>query len=161
MTTQVKFGDTLWMRAREQNSGTEFTIRPRSKVRGLTILTQSPLDTQTPAPTPPSDADAIWAIVEGLGATLLARRDEATGEITCPDYASGRNHLEGWPSRLLEGEIEHLRVAHHLLVDAGADMIRVGALHESAHDQRVGQGKGGFPHRHVPEDLSIFTGRRA
>ena len=88
MSTPVPFMHTLWMRAREQTTGAEFTVKPRTKVNKVVILTQDPADTKTPPLTPPSDADTIMLLVEKLGATHMASRDEKTGEITCPDYNS-------------------------------------------------------------------------
>ena len=165
MATPVEFGHTLWMRAREMTTGAEFTVKPRNKTYPVTILTQSPLDTQTPPPTPPTDAEAIALLVEKLGATHLATRDNVTGEITCPDYASGATH-EGGQRGGMRDEMEHLRFAHGIDTTALEalpfdERIReVTTLHGRAHNPKYQAeiNKGGFPHRHVPEDLSIFTG---
>lgn len=155
MGTPIEFGHTLWMRAREQTSGEEFTVAPRLKTQGVTILSQSPLDTKTPVYTPPSDADAIALLVQELGATELATRDHATGEITCPNYAAGHTHLDG-PRAVSRGEIEHLRFAHGLHLAEDATLAEIQEAHAAAHR---GAG-GGFPHRHVPEDMSILTGSK-
>jgi len=79
------------------------------------------------------------------------------------DYASGHSHNE---TRGGGDELEHLRFAHG--VDTTwleemhwEDRIReTGAFHGRCHDSRHPEGKGGFPHRHIPEDLTIFTGIR-
>lgn len=168
MATPVEFGHTLWMRAREQTSGEEYTVRPRNKTHPVTILTQSPSDTKTGEPTPPSDAEAIALLVEKLGATHLATRDNVTGEITCPDYASGGRHSPDGATAGMRDELEHLRFAHGVDTKPFEEMhwedrIReVTTLHGRAHTPKYMSeiNKGGFPHRHVPEDLTIFTGKR-
>lgn len=166
MATPVEFGHTLWMRAREQTTGEEFTVRPRMKLAPVTILTQAPNDVDTGPPTEPSDAEAIALLVEKLGATHLATRDNTTGEITCPDYASGHYH-EGAERGGMAAEMEHMRFAHGIdTADLEAlpfdERIRqVTTLHGRAHNPKhqAEINKGGFPHRHVPEDMSIFTGK--
>lgn len=160
---QVEFGRTLWMRAREQTTGAEFSVGPRFKHNPVTILTQDPRDTETPARTEPSDSAAIMLLVERLGAAHLATRDDATGEITCPDYAAGRNHLDEVGNRALSrGEIEHLRFAHGMSVDDDISITDLTTLHGQAHNPKWPNiGKGGFPHRHVPEDLTLLTGIRS
>lgn len=165
---QVQFGHTLWMRAREQTTGEEFTVAPRTKTYPVTILTQSPADTKTAPPTPPTDSEALALLVEKLGATLLATRDETTGEITCPDYASGAVH-EGAERGGMKAEMEHLRTAHGIDTSVYEAMpfdqriIEVTTIHGRAHNPKymADLNKGGFPHRHVPEDLTIFTGKRS
>ena len=166
--TQVEFGHTLWMRAREQTTGQEFTVRPRNKTSAVTILTQDPGDTKTAPPTEPSDAEAIMLLVRKLGATHLATRDNETGEITCPDYDSGHTH-EGGQRGGCRDEMEHLRFAHGIdTADLEAlpfdeRIVQVITLHGRAHNPKYMAeiNKGGFPHRHVPEDLTIFTGKRS
>lgn len=155
MTTQVEYGKTLWMRVREQVSGAEATISPRQKVTRVTILTQSPLDTKTGDPTWPSDSDAIMLVVKELGAEILATRNEITGEITCPDYTY-KSHLQG-EFKISRGLVEHMRIAHQMSVDDQISLESVITLHGQAHHPSWPNiGKGGFPHRHVPEDLSMF-----
>lgn len=151
---------TLWMRAREQASGEEFTVEPRTKTTRVIILTEDPRDTKTPDYTPPGDTEAVWALVEGLGATLLASRDEATGEITCPDYTY-ESHLDG-DGRIKLGLLEHMRIAHgHEHFDQEDDLPSLITLHAQMHHLENPIGKGGFPHRHVPEDLTLITGKRS
>lgn len=160
---QVEYGHTLWMRIKDQDSGEEHTVAPRMKNSPVRILTRDPRDTQTGEPTPPSDAEAIMLLVKELGAEVLASRDNFTGEITCPDYASGANHLAPGAGQMTRGYLEHLRFAHGMDTSAieslhWEERIRqVTIVHGQAHDPKHPDvGKGGFPHRHVPEDLSLF-----
>lgn len=149
---QVEPGHTLWMRAREQSTGAECTVKPRMKNSLLTILTQDPADTITGDPTAPSDTEAILLLVEELGAEVMATRDHVTGEVTCPNFEAGY---------ILPGNsfINHLQFAHGMAVNHDLSNKDVVTLHGQSHDPRWPNiGKGGFPHRHVPEDLSIFTG---
>lgn len=159
MSTQVDYGRTLWMRARAQATGVEYTVRPRKKVSPVIILTQDPRDTEAGDPTAPSDADAIMLLVRELGADAMATRDDVTGEITCPDYLYD-SHI---PRELCEqstvrsGMIEHMRFAHTLSVNDDLELASAVTLHGQAHHPGWPNiGKGGFPHRHVPEDLSIM-----
>ena len=165
---QVEPCMTLWMRAREQSTGAEYTVDPRNKTNPVTILTQDPGDTKTAPPTPPSDAEAIQLLVEQLGATHLASRDNVTGEITCPAYWSGHVH-EGAERGGMRAEMEHLRFAHGIDTSRYEAMpfderiIAVTTVHGRAHNPKYAAtyNHGGFPHRHVPEDLTIFTGKRS
>lgn len=163
---QVQDGRTLWMRLREQTSGEERTDRPRPKDAPVTILTRNPADVETPPRTPPADTDVLRLLVTELGAHQLASVDNATGEVTCPNYGMGYSHEDGTGNgRLARAEVEHLRIAHGLDVTALEalpwdqlipELARVhGRLHEPPSQP------GGFPHRHVPEDLSAYTGERA
>jgi len=97
--------------------------------------------------------------VESLGATLLATRDETTGEIVCPDYTY-ESHLdaEGAEVGIRRGLIEHMRFAHGMVADDDLSLVDAITLHGRAHDPASGVTKGGFPHRHVPEDLKLITG---
>jgi len=157
---QVEAGQTLWMRAREQTSGEEFSVQPHSKVARVRILTQSPHDTQTAPPTEPSDTEAIALVVEKLGASHLATRDSVTGEITCPDYLY-QSHIPGHGDRQIQrGLIEHLLFAHNHPVASDISLEDLITVHGQAHSPKhPGVGKGGFPHRHVPEDMAIMTGK--
>lgn len=161
MGTPVPFLKTLWMRAREQTTGAEFTSPPRTKTAKVIILTQDPADTRTAPGAPPADADAIMLLVEELGATLLATRDETTGEITCPDYIND-SHLDGdgQGAPVFRGLIEHMRIAHNWAEQADAPALDLAAaitLHGALHSSGE-PAPGGFPHRHVPEDLKLITG---
>lgn len=155
MHAPVRYGDTLWMRAREQVSGEEVTIAPRVKVHPVTILTQDPADTATAEPTPPSDAEATLLLIQELGAEVLAHHDTVTGEVVCPDYIH-RGHGDQPHRNIRDGLVEHLRVAHGIKAGDG-DYLAISKIHDAEHHPRT-QGSGGFPHRHVPEDLTIFTG---
>lgn len=161
MGTPVPYLKTLWMRAREQTTGAEFTVQPRTKTAKVIILTQDPADTQAGPHVPPADADAVMLLVEELGATLLATRDETTGEIVCPDYVYD-SHLgeDGAEVGILRGLIEHMRFAHGMKADDGLLLVEAITLHGQAHDPESGVTKGGFPHRHIPEDLTVITGKR-
>lgn len=150
---QVETGHTLWMRAREQSTGAEFTVQPRFKTSSVKILTQSPSDTQTAPPTEPSDTEAIQLLIRELNAVHLATRDEVTGEITCPDYGSGKSYGDNSYGR---EEIEHMRFAHGLTVPDDMSLVDRITLHGQAHNPKYPAiGKAGFPHRHVPEYLSM------
>jgi hypothetical protein len=156
----VQYGKTLHMRVREMTSGGEHTISPRTVVDSVVILTQDPRDTKTPPYTQPSDSDAIMLLVRELGAELLATRDLTTGEITCPDYTY-ESHLEG-PGSILRGLIEHMRFAHQMPVNDDLDIASAVTVHGQAHNPKWPNiGKGGFPHRHVPEDLTLITGGKS
>lgn len=160
---QTEYGHTLWMRMREQTTGAEHSARPKPKTAGVKILTQSPLDTRTAPVTPASDAGAVALLVEKLGASHLATIDNATGEITCPDYAAGASHNPREAYSMQRDEIEHLRLAHGMDTSAleamspGDQIVAIATAHGQAHNPKHPEvGKGGFPHRHVPEDLSIM-----
>lgn len=157
MVGHVEYGKTLYFRVREQTSGEEYTIPPRQKVTGITVLTRDPSDTKTGEPTPPSDADAIMLLVKELGAEVMATRDNVTGEITCPDYTY-RSHIPGYGDRQISrGLIEHIRFAHQHPVDDDISLEALVTLHGQCHNPKWPNiGKGGFPHRHVPEDLSMM-----
>jgi len=154
----INYGETLWFKMREQTTGAEATFPPRIKTMPVEILTQNPADTTTPVYTPPSDSDAMALLVEQLGATLIATRDEATGEVTCPGYEWGHGHQEGPGSESLRaGILYHLQVGHGLTYQptgrVDEDTMAIARLHDQGHRQPSGVG---FPHRHVPEDLSFM-----
>jgi hypothetical protein len=151
----VGYGQTLWMRVREQRTGMETTVPPRNKENRVTILTQSPDDTETVMVAEPSDTEAIMLLIRELGAVHLATRDNATGEVTCPDYVMD-SHIprdqEGWVRR---GLIDHMRLAHRMDVSDELDLEESITLHGRAHSaQWPTIGKNGFPHRHIPEQLA-------
>jgi len=150
---QIPFGQTLWMRIRNVTTGEEHTLPPRSKNGTCVVLTKSPLDTETAPPSEPTDTDAIALLVDQLGATLLASRDEETGIITCPDYV-WKTHLEkGEPTPFRRGLIEHMRFAHAMSVDDTLEYENAIILHGQAHrPEWPNIGKGGFVHVHAPEE---------
>lgn len=154
---------TLWMRAREMTTGEEFTIEPRTKTARVIILTDSPADTSTGPYVGPTDTEAVWALVEGLGATLMASIDAATGEVTCPDYISDSHLPDDVERPVFRGLIEHMRIAHNWAEQADAEALDLAGaitLHAELHHLQNHPG-GGFPHRHVPEDLTLITGKRS
>lgn len=161
---QVQPMRTLWMRVREQTTGAEFTIEPRLKTQTVTILTQDPADTATPPQTVTTDTEAILLLVRELGATHLASRDNETGEITCPDYVYTLH--EGAERGGMKAEMEHMRFAHGIdtapleALPFDERIVEVTNLHARAHNPAYMAeiNRGGFPHRHVPEDLTLMTG---
>lgn len=154
---QVRHAYTLWFKVREQTTGATFPIEPKRKNDTVTILTQDPRDKRTAPPTEPSDAAAIMLLVQELGAELLATKDSTTGEITCPDYIY-RSHIPGYGERQASrGLREHLRIAHAMSIDDDASHDDMHRVHSQAHNPAWPNiGKGGFPHRHVPENLEMF-----
>lgn len=159
---QVEFGRTMWFKVREQATGAEHNIEPKVKTASCKVLTQDPADTDTGDHTEPSDTEAIMLLVAELGAEMLATKDEVTSEVTCPDYDSGANHLDDVGNgSLARGLAEHLRFAHGLNPPDGIDIASLLTVHGQSHDPKHPQiGKAGFPHRHVPEDLTLIQGER-
>lgn len=150
---QVQYGYTLWFRVRDE-TGAEATITPRLKTLQAVMLTKSPLDRKGVPPTEPSDTAAIQLLIASLGATVMATRNEITGEITCPDYNFDPGHFNGDRRR---GLVEHMRFAHGMTVDGTITIEEAIPLHGHAHDPKWSDvGKCGFPHRHLPEDLSFL-----
>lgn len=162
---QVQYGYTLWFQVKNLVTGEITAIEPKWKVAPVTILTRDPRDTRTAPPTEPTDSQAILLLVEELGASWMATHDSKTGEVTCPDYDLGYHarpggHLYGAEYR------EHLIFAHGFTqadvdaIDAADDSNwskGIGDAHSRAHDMRYPDyGKGGFPHRHVPEELEYL-----
>lgn len=161
---QYDLGRTPWLRVRRLGTEEVVAIPPKTVRDSVTfMLTPEEFETAErfghapPRPrTQAADADAVALLVESLGATYLAVRDEATGEIHCPDYAAGAHHTQPWePGILIRDEMEHLRVAHGVDVsglekieDWEEQMSKVLNHHGVLHRDNVA---GGFPHRHVPE----------
>jgi hypothetical protein len=110
----------------------------------------------------PVDSDEILLLVERLGAQAIAARDHETGEIHCPDYASGHS-VGGHKTRAIE-QLEHIKIAHGIDISSielltGNERIKaVLETHGRQHGPQQNRylSKGGFPHRHVPEDRSIL-----
>lgn len=151
---------TLWMRAREQTTGEEFTSPPRTKTAKVIILTQDPADTTTPDYTPPSDTEAVWALVEGLGATLMASIDAETGEVTCPDYIDNSHLLYDEFRPVYRGLIQHMMVAHQHTVDHKIDLAEAITMHGKLHNDPETPNPGGFSHRHEGDYTHMITGKR-
>lgn len=154
--THARYGFTNWIRIRDRATGEEHSLEPRPRSQGTIILTLDPRDEVVRESSHPTDAEAIMTVVRTLGAELLASHDTATGEVTCPDYIH-RSHIPGYGDRQISrGLIEHLRIAHRHPVDDGTDLITLANTHGMAHDPRWPNiGKGGFPHRHVPEEPEL------
>lgn len=164
---QYNLGQTPWFRVRRLGTEEEVAIPPKGHKSLVTfMLTPAELDIAERlghAPPRPktrlADADAVALLVEQLGATEIATRDNETGEIWCPDYEAG--HLpEGvhWRDRA-QARLTHLRIAHGMDVSAleamdwEEQMYAVTKHHGAAHRDNL---PGGFPHRHVPEDLKLL-----
>lgn len=157
---QVEYGKTLWFRIRNLATGEEMSIPPRRFNETVVILTQTPLGGPTAPPTRPEDTDAIMAVVEGLGASMLATIDNVTGEVTCPDYIM-TSHIPGLGNmRNSRGLLEHLQIAHGFdpnVLRPTWTYAEIFKTHNGFHNSRREEYGGGlFPHRHVPEDRSIL-----
>jgi len=160
---QVRYAHTLWFQVRDLVTGELHSIAPRMVNAPVKILTRDPADTKTAPPTAPSDQQAIQLVIEQLGATHLATIDNLTGEITCPDYIydshlPDRTQPDSPDGRNSLGLLEHLRVAHGgPAVPDNWTIADLYTIHSNAHNPRFPDiGKGGFPHRHVPEDHSFI-----
>lgn len=150
---QHAYARTPWFKIRERASGVEHAVSPKMINAKVTFLLTDPTQRQ-PELTPVSDADDVEAkmkmLVETLGAQEIYTRDSATGEIWCP----------WWPI----DDLEHLRVAHDIdttaleaIEDHDKRRAELTTVHGHAHDARwPAVGKGGFAHRHVPEEHDII-----
>lgn len=150
---QHEYAHTPWFKIRERGSGVEHAVPPKMVNAKVTFLLHEP-DERLPEPTPVSDADEVEAkmkmLVAELGAVEIYTRDNTTGEIVCPDFPLDT--------------VEHLRVAHDIDVTAllaiEDPQERIGQMHTvhgQAHSVRYpAVGKGGFAHRHVPEEHNII-----
>lgn len=144
---QIEHGMSLWVRVVNVKTGEEMAIPPRPLRLPVTIVEQ-PTDA---APLLPDGTEELDRLVEGLGARLLATKDNATGEWTCEtwDYIYSPDEPGG-------AYREHLQLAHG--IDGQAidtlDTKDLVTMHGQAHDPRYPTiGKGGVSHRHVPESL--------
>jgi hypothetical protein len=139
---QYEYGHSNWIKIRAAR-GEEHAIAPKPLRKSVTVL----IDPDAPPIEPVShvhgSAEAAL-LVEQLGAVEIATKDEATGEIWCPWTVGGA------------ADITHLQVAHQIDT-TGLDTVEARAkIHGQAHDPKHTTLKGGFAHRHVPEDLSIL-----
>lgn len=154
---QVEYGYTLWFQMKNLVTGEVFPVEPKWKVAPVTILTRDPRDIKTPDVTFPVDSEAIMLVVQELGAETMAMHDSKTGEVHCPDYILHPGHLKA-PKARQRGLREHLKFAHGLEVvvldNWEEDLNNLHAKHSGAHKHP--QMTGGFPHRHVPEDLDYL-----
>lgn len=160
---QFQYGHSLWFRI-QAPKGEVQALAPMPLTHACTILLDPTDDTELPPTLPQGHAEAVL-LIEKLGATEIATKDNATGEIWCPNYAAGDNHLgEIGDGALRRGELEHLRIAHGM--DTGAlealpalEQIKaISKAHGPLHfklAESLDNGRG-FPHRHMPEDLSIM-----
>lgn len=150
---QMEYGHTHWFKIRERNSGREHVVAPKLVTAIAHFLLEAPQDVLTPKPhLAPSNGEEMALLVEKLGAQLLATKDNATGEVHCPDYTAPNPERTGVAPLL-----EHLRVCHDMSVDALVDSAAAHKAHDQAHSPKFPHvGKGGFSHRHVPEDHTIL-----
>lgn len=148
---QHEFAHTHWFKVVERKSGVVHAIKPKMINAKCKFLLADPTE-KLPPRTPPSDFEEIALLAEALGATILWERDNATGEITCP--------MNEWAR---DGYLRHLKEAHD--IDTRALEALTGdeytaelhTIHGRAHDPRYPHvGKGGFSHRHVPEEHDII-----
>lgn len=141
---QIEPGKSLWVRMVNRKTGEEVSVPPRLLTKKVTFLLEDE-GQSIPVPLPASDAEAIALVVEKLGATELATQDATTGEIWCPDPHSWFD-----PEEILN----HLRVAHGMDTTDLTTPELYSAAHGRAHAiAHPTIGKGGFPHRHVPEEI--------
>lgn len=142
---QYEYGHSAWLRIEAPN-GEAHSIAPKVVKRKVTVLIDPDADPIPPVSHIHGSAEAAL-LVEQLGAVEIATRDEKTGEIWCP-----------WAQYATEA-ITHLELAHGIdMTNVEDDALVRGKLHGKAHDldyPLIGK-TGGFPHRHVPEDLSII-----
>lgn len=166
---QYDMGQTPWLRV--QRLGTEEIVAVPPKTIRETVtfmLTPDEFAHAEALGRPPhlpkvmlSDAAEVALLVESLDAKHLATRDDVTGEIWCPAYATGRRHSEDWrPGVLVKDELEHMRIAHGMdvtaleeITDWEDQMNKVIHHHGVAHRDNL---PGGFPHRHVPEEINFL-----
>lgn len=143
---------TAYWRVRHITTGEEATIPPKPLNGVVHVMVPEGETEPPPGSRKVSDGEQIMLLVEQLGAQEIATYDHLSGEVTCPNY-----HIlsaDGEEARLLG---EHMRIAHQMdlsQIEAGTSLID---LHDRAHDPRYPSvGKGGFAHRHVPEDRSFI-----
>lgn len=157
---QIETNCTQWFRVRSLTTGEEASISPRLVTTRATFLFRDN-ESQPPPRVPAADGEQMAMLVETLGAQEFAVWDAETGEVWCPNYASGRGHdgrMDGFTS--VVDEIEHLAVCHGMDVSglqALSPLEQIDAVrtaHGPLHDVKGARvpGRGGFPHRHVPED---------
>lgn len=152
----IPSGFTLWFRAEPVAGGDPIVVKPRPREMPVTVLDPDPNARKVGVYTPPSDTEAVMALVEGLGAEWMATHDSKSGEVTCPEYNSGHHASKDPKVWHYSGELRlHLEFAHGV-EKATVDQLLQDDLytyHARHHNDLV---KGGFPHRHVPEDLTLL-----
>jgi len=149
----IPFNSTLWLRLRNTKTGQEITLPPRNKTGTCVVLTRDPLDTETAPPTDPVDVDTVLLVVESLGATLLATKDEETGVVYCPDYVWTGHIDDEAPQPLTRGLIEHLAFAHNIVAPEGTDYTAALIKHGEQH--RATGNSAAFAHVHLPEEDTV------
>jgi hypothetical protein len=150
---QHEYAHTHWFKIRERSSGAIHAVKPKMVNAKVTFLLTAPNEVP-PARTPSPDGEDIEAkmrlLVAELGAVEIYTRDSATGEITCP-----ANHYD---------VLDHMRVAHDIdttaleAIESSDERIaQMFTIHGRAHSPKhPAVGKGGFAHRHVPEEHDII-----
>ena len=156
---QIEPHKTLWFKMRERATGREFAKQPTMINIPVTLLLE-PGQESLPPITPASDGDALALLVEELGASLIATKDNTSGEIWCPDYDAGAGSKAGDGGAAY---LMHLQVCHDIDTSAlealpwQERIVEKTRIHGRAHSAKFPHiGKGGFAHRHVPEDHSLI-----
>jgi len=164
---QYDLGQTPWFRVRRLGTEEIQAVPPKTITSRVTfMLTPDELEFAERFHHPPelpkvilADAEGVALLVEQLGATRIATRDNETGEIWCPAYALGKlSEGTHWSDRARE-ELDHLRLCHGMDISAleemewEAQMNAITKYHGEAHRDNL---PGGFPHRHVPEELKLL-----
>lgn len=139
---QYDYARSCWLRIRGVD-GTEHAIEPRHVLKKVTIL-------EVPGAPPverawPDGAREAALLVEQLGAIEIATQDARTGEVWCP--------ADAWSA---EESLVHLQVAHGMDTTGITTLEQRLTIHGRAHSINDPLGKGGFPHRHIPEDPTFI-----
>lgn len=140
---QFDYGMSCWFKIAPEAGGPEIAVPPRSFTSKVTLV----VDPAAPPiePSWPEGAAEMALLVEKLGAIEIGTQDRRTGEIWCPQHIWG-----------VEEELLHLRVAHNLDTTGIITPEQVATIHGRAHNPKYPDlGKGGFTHRHMPEDMPI------
>lgn len=161
---QVETNSGLWWRVANTTTGEELPVPPKSlTARVRFMLTPEEWEQAELSRRPPDlphqwpvDSEEVLLLAQELGATEIASRDAATGEITCPNYNYEVIKLGAGPVP----EIEHLRICHGLdvtglehIADGTERAIAITKAHGPLHGPESSRmAHKGFPHRHVPED---------
>jgi hypothetical protein len=159
---QHELGKGPWLRVINVTTGEESRIPPRHLTSPVTFLVDEHLiETEEPKMSPEllpprqelSDQAAVDLLVRELGATEIARKDHATGIITCPAYEERMLPMAEYR--------RHLEIAHGIdMTNVPDDPATVVTLHGKSHNPSEPYvGKGGFPHQHEAsaELLSLIS----
>lgn len=150
---QWEYGHTSWFQVVEQGTGVTRAVKPKLVNHKVKILLGSPDETLPPRQ-PVGDADEVYTMLTTIMGPMqeIYTQDRATGEVWCP-----------WDFAGPDGELRHLRDGHNVdtaaleAIDAASRRITEAyRLHGQAHNPKYAISKGGFPHRHIPEDHSIL-----